>query len=47
MAVPHCINEHKSDLRGKPSWYAIAMEGNGKPSFDPFPSYEECLTRST
>jgi hypothetical protein len=35
MAVPHCINEHKSDLRGKPSWYA--MEGNGKPSFGPFP----------
>jgi hypothetical protein len=45
MAVPHYINEHKSDLRGKPGWYA--MEGNGKPSFGPFPSYEECLTRIT
>jgi len=46
MTVPHCINENKSDLRGiKPGWYA--MEGNGKLSFGPFPSYEECLTRST
>jgi hypothetical protein len=46
MTVPYYVNEHQSDLRAiKPGWYAV--QRNGKLSSGPFPSQEECLTRST
>ena len=44
MTIPHYVNEDQSDIRSiKPGWYAV--ERNGKLSFGPFPSQEECLTR--
>ena len=44
MTIPHYVNEDQSDIRAiKPGWYAV--ERNGKLSFGPFPSQEECLTR--
>ena len=42
MTVPHCISEDKSDMRGiKAGWYAI--ENDGKLSFGPFSSRQECV----
>jgi hypothetical protein len=46
MAIPHYINEDRSEMRGiKPGWYAT--DEAGKPKSGPFSSHEECLSRST
>jgi hypothetical protein len=45
MAIPHHINESKSDMRCiKPGWYAM-NEHDGSLSSGPFVSREECLSR--
>jgi hypothetical protein len=44
MAIPHFINDDKSEMRGiKPGWYAI--DDDGKLSSGPFSSREDCLSR--
>lgn len=44
MAIPHFINDDKSEMRGiKPGWYAI--DDDGKLSSGPFSSREVCLSR--
>jgi hypothetical protein len=44
MAIPHYVNENKSDMRSiKPGWYA--MDEIGSLSSGPFPSHEECVRR--
>ena len=46
MAIPHFINEDKSEMRGiKAGWYAI--DGDGNLSSGPFSSHEQCLIRVT
>jgi hypothetical protein len=46
MAIPHFINDDKSEMRGiKPGWYAI--DDDGKLSSGPFSSREDCLGRRT
>jgi hypothetical protein len=46
MAVPHYVNEDKSEMRGiKPGWYAANSDDNL--ASGPFPSREECLSRCT
>jgi hypothetical protein len=43
MAIPHYVNESKSDMRCiKPGWYA--MNEDGSLSSGPFVSREECLS---
>ena len=45
MTIPYYIGEDRSDMRGiKPGWYAIEDDGNL--SSGPFPSLEECITKS-
>jgi hypothetical protein len=42
MAIPHYVNENKSDIWSiKPGWYA--MDEDGSLSSGPFSSREECL----
>jgi hypothetical protein len=44
MAIPHYVNENKSDMRSiKPGWYA--MDEDGTFSSGPFLSHEECVRR--
>ena len=44
MAIPHYVNENKSDMRSiKPGWYA--MDEDGTVSSGPFPRHEECVQR--
>jgi len=44
MAIPHYVNENKSDIWSiKPGWYA--MDEDGSLSSGPFSSREECLNR--
>jgi hypothetical protein len=44
MTAPHYISENKSDMRSiKPGWYAA--EDDGKLSYGPFSSFEECVKR--
>src|SRR5579863_2834646 len=44
MAIPHYVNENRSDMRGiKPGWYA--EEDDGSLSSGPFSSRDECLNR--
>ncbi len=44
MATPHYISENKSDMHSiKPGWYAA--EDDGKLSYGPFSSFEECVKR--
>jgi hypothetical protein len=44
MAIPHYVNENRSDMRGiKPGWYA--EEDDGSLSSGPFSSRDECLSR--
>lgn len=44
MAIPHFINDDKSEMRGiKPGWYALEDDGNL--SSGPFSSREQCLIR--
>ena len=44
MAIPHYVNENKSDMRSiKAGWYA--MDEDGSLSSGPFPSHEECVRR--
>jgi len=46
MAIPHYVNENKSDMWSiKPGWYA--MDEYGSLSSGPFSSREECLNRGT
>jgi hypothetical protein len=46
MAIPHYVNENKSDIWSiKPGWYA--MDEDGSVSSGPFSSREECLNRGT
>ena len=46
MAVPHFINDDRSEMRGiKPGWYAI--DDDGKLSSGPFSSRNQCLIRVT
>jgi len=46
MAIPHFINDDKSEMRGiKPGWYAIDDDVNL--SSGPFSSREQCLIRVT
>jgi hypothetical protein len=46
MAIPHYVNENKSDMWSiKPGWYA--MDEDGSLSSGPFSSREECLNRGT
>jgi hypothetical protein len=46
MAIPHYVNENKSDIWSiKPGWYA--MDEDGSLSSGPFSSREECLNRGT
>ena len=46
MAIPHFINDDKSEMRGiKTGWYAIEDDGNL--SSGPFSSREQCLIRVT
>ena len=46
MAIPHFINEDKSEMRGiKAGWYAI--DGDGNLSSGPFSSREQCLIEVT
>jgi hypothetical protein len=43
---PHYVSENKSGMRGiKPGWYAA--EDEGKLSYGPFSSFEECVKRIT
>ena len=45
MAIPHYVNENKSDIWSiKPGWYA--MDEDGSLSSGPFSSREECLNRA-
>jgi hypothetical protein len=45
MAIPHYVNENKSDMWSiKPGWYA--MDEDGSLSSGPFSSSEECLNRA-
>ena len=45
MAIPHYVNESKSDIRCiKPGWYAM-HEQDGSLSSGPFVSREQCLSR--
>jgi hypothetical protein len=42
MAIPHFINDDKSEMRGiKTGWYAIEDDGNL--SSGPFSSREQCV----
>ena len=44
MAIPHFINDDRSEMRGiKPGWYAMNDDGNL--ASGPFSSREQCLTR--
>jgi hypothetical protein len=44
MAIPHHINEIRSDIRSiKPGWYA--MDDDGSLSAGPFPNLAECVQR--
>ena len=46
MAIPHYVNENKSDMWSiKPGWYA--MDEDGSLSYGPFYSREECLNSGT
>jgi hypothetical protein len=46
MAIPHYVNENKSDMWSiKPGWYAMAKTAAYLPGR--FSSREECLNRST
>jgi hypothetical protein len=46
MAIPHFINNDKSEMRGiKTGWYAIDDDGNL--SSGPFSSREQCLIKVT
>jgi hypothetical protein len=46
MAIPHYVNESKSDIRGiKSGWYV--MEDDGSLSSGPFSSREECPRSDT
>jgi hypothetical protein len=46
MAVPHFINDDRSEMRGiKSGWYAVEDDGNL--SSGPFSSREQCLLRVT
>jgi hypothetical protein len=46
MAIPHYVNENKSDIRGiKSGWYA--MEDDGSLSSGPFSSRHDCLRSDT
>ena len=46
MAIPHFVNDNKSEMRGiKPSWYA--MDDDRNLSSGPFSSHEQCLIRVT
>jgi hypothetical protein len=46
MAIPHFINDDKSEMRGiKAGWYAIEDDGNL--SSGPFSSREQCVIRVT
>ncbi len=44
MAIPHYVNENRSDMRSiKPGWYA--EEDDGSLSSGPFSTRAECLSR--
>jgi hypothetical protein len=44
MAIPHFINDDRSEMRGiKPGWYAVEDDGNL--SSGPFPSRAQCVVR--
>ena len=46
MAIPHYVNENKSDVRGiKSGWNA--MEDDGSLSSGPFSSRHDCLSSGT
>ena len=46
MAVPHFINDDRSEMRGiKPGWYVVEDDGNL--SSGPFSSHAHCLIRLT
>ena len=46
MAVPHFINDDRSEMRGiKPGWYVVEDDGNL--SSGPFPNGAQCVIRLT